>query len=101
MPNIVGMGSSQRRARLARHVLAGATSVMALSLITPAQAQTTAPSTSQAQDEEIIVTGIRGSLQRNLDAKRNASGVIEQISSEDIGKFPDSNVAASLQRLPG
>jgi TonB-dependent receptor len=101
MPNIVGMGSSQRRARLARHVLAGATSVMALSLVTPVQAQTTAPSTSQAQDEEIIVTGIRGSLQRNLDAKRNASGVIEQISSEDIGKFPDSNVAASLQRLPG
>ncbi|WP_294256948.1 TonB-dependent receptor [uncultured Sphingomonas sp.] len=74
---------------------------MVLGLVSPAQAQTAVPSTSQAQDEEIIVTGIRGSLQRNLDAKRNASGVIEQISSEDIGKFPDSNVAASLQRLPG
>src|SRR3546814_5553450 len=32
---------------------------------------------------------------------RNAAGVVDAISSEDIGKFPDSNVAASLQRLPG
>ncbi|HEY5806409.1 MAG TPA: TonB-dependent receptor, partial [Povalibacter sp.] len=51
--------------------------------------------------EEIIVTGIRGSLQRNLDIKRESTGVIDVISAEDIGKFPDSNVAASLQRVPG
>ncbi|WP_241557386.1 TonB-dependent receptor [Croceibacterium ferulae] len=50
---------------------------------------------------EIIVTGLRGSLQRNLDIKRESSGVVDVISAEDIGKFPDSNVAASLQRLPG
>ncbi|MDT8757719.1 TonB-dependent receptor [Sphingomonas psychrotolerans] len=56
---------------------------------------------TEAQQDEIVVTGIRGSLQRNLDAKREASGVVDVISSEDIGKFPDSNVAASLQRLPG
>ncbi|KRC82206.1 TonB-dependent receptor [Sphingomonas sp. Root241] len=56
---------------------------------------------TQAEQDEIVVTGIRGSLQRNLDAKREASGVVDVISSEDIGKFPDSNVAASLQRLPG
>src|SRR3546814_3499603 len=40
-------------------------------------------------------------LFRSLDIKRNAAGVVDAISSEDIGKFPDSNVAASLQRLPG
>jgi iron complex outermembrane receptor protein len=51
--------------------------------------------------EEIVVTGLIGSLQRNLDLKRQSSGVIDVISSEDIGKFPDSNVAASLQRVPG
>jgi len=62
-----------------------------------------APATglTEAEQDEIVVTGIRGSLQRNLDAKREASGVVDVISSEDIGKFPDSNVAASLQRLPG
>jgi TonB-dependent receptor len=65
---------------------------------TPA-AQAAPDDTSTAED--IIVTGIRGSLQRNLDIKRDAVGVLDAISAEDIGKFPDSNVAASLQRLPG
>ena len=50
---------------------------------------------------DIVVTGLRGSLQRNLDIKRTSVGVVDAISAEDIGKFPDSNVAASLQRLPG
>lgn len=58
-----------------------------------------APGTDAGPD--IVVTGLRGSLQRNLDIKRNAIGVVDAISAEDIGKFPDSNVAASLQRLPG
>jgi len=66
------------------------------------QTQAALPASSQQdQSSDIIVTGIIGSLQRNLNAKRNASGVVDVISSEDIGKFPDSNVAASLQRLPG
>ena len=66
----------------------------------PDAAKSNAPdSTNTAED--IIVTGIRGSLQRNLDIKRNAIGLVDAISAEDIGKFPDSNVAASLQRLPG
>lgn len=55
----------------------------------------------QAQTDEIVITGLRGSLQRNLDVKRTSPGVVDVISAEDIGKFPDSNVAASLQRLPG
>ena len=69
----------------------------------------TAPDVSQGntvqgsapQSDDIIVTGLRGSLQRNLDLKRTSSGVVDVISAEDIGKFPDSNVAAALQRLPG
>jgi len=82
--------------------LAAATSLIALAISGTAYAQTQdqAPPPN-APEEEIIVTGIRGSLQRNLDVKRDAAGVVDAISSEDIGKFPDSNVAASLQRLPG
>ncbi|WP_294203993.1 TonB-dependent receptor [uncultured Sphingomonas sp.] len=65
-------------------------------------AQNNSPSSSgEASEAEIIVTGLRNSLQRNLDIKRTATGVVDAISAEDIGKFPDSNVAASLQRLPG
>ena len=74
---------------------------MTLSAAASAQAPAAPADLQAAQDGDIVVTGIRGSLQRNLDVKRNAIGVVDAISSEDIGKFPDSNVAASLQRLPG
>ena len=64
-----------------------------------------APSVSLAQDdepiEEIITVGIRGSLQRSMDVKRGATGVVDAISAEDIGKFPDQNLAESLQRITG
>jgi TonB-dependent receptor len=52
-------------------------------------------------DEEILVTGIRASLQQSADIKRNAQGVVDAISAEDIGKFPDTNLAESLQRITG
>ncbi|NIB44199.1 TonB-dependent receptor [Pseudomaricurvus alkylphenolicus] len=51
--------------------------------------------------EEVTVTGILGSLKRAMDVKRDAVGVVDAIASEDIGKFPDQNVAESLQRIPG
>ncbi len=63
------------------------------------------PSVSVAQDdeviEEIVTTGIRGSLTRSMDIKRSSSGVVDAISAEDIGKFPDANLAESLQRITG
>ena len=51
--------------------------------------------------EEIVVTGIRGSLRKSLDIKRDSSAIVDAISSEDIGKFPDKNIAESLQRVSG
>ena len=86
-----------------RLLLATASSILALGAASAASAQdqTSTADDSAPASEEIIVTGIRGSLQRNLDIKREAIGVVDVISAEDIGKFPDSNVAASLQRLPG
>lgn len=51
--------------------------------------------------EEIIVTGIRGSLMRSMDIKRDAIGVVDAISAEDMGKFPDANLSESLQRITG
>lgn len=53
------------------------------------------------QEEELVVTGIRASLQRAMDIKRDAQGVVDAISAEDIGKFPDTNLAESLQRITG
>lgn len=86
--------------KISKRALASTSSLLALASAGTVLAQT-APSAAPGELEEVIVTGIRGSLQRNLDVKRDAIGVVDVISSEDIGKFPDSNVAASLQRVPG
>jgi len=51
--------------------------------------------------EEVIVTGIRGSLRQSIDVKRESNGVVDVLSAEDVGKFPDKNLAESLQRIPG
>lgn len=54
-----------------------------------------------ASVDEVTVTGIRGSLERSMEIKRNAKGVLDAISAEEMGKFPDSNLAESLQRITG
>lgn len=51
--------------------------------------------------EEVIVTGIRKSMRDNMNIKREAVGVVDAVTAEDIGKFPDTNLAESLQRIPG
>ena len=64
--------------------------------------QSYAAETIVDEDVEIIqVTGIRGSLQRSMDVKRDSSGIVDAISAEDMGKFPDTNLAESLQRITG
>ncbi len=67
------------------------------------QAQTASPTREPAAEEgnEIVVTGFRASLSAALDAKRVDGGIVDVIKSEDIGKFPDTNLAESLQRIPG
>lgn len=80
--------------------------VAALGFAAMAQAQDETDSTAaDAHDigvlEEVVVAGIRGSLQRSLDTKRKSDTHVDVISSEDIGKMPDKNIADSLQRVPG
>jgi TonB-dependent receptor len=59
------------------------------------------PALAQEPLEEIIVTGIRGSLTSSMNLKRDSQGVVDGIVAEDIGKFPDTNLAESLQRISG
>lgn len=51
--------------------------------------------------DEIIVTGFRQSLQAALNVKRQSVSAVDAIVAEDIAKFPDQNLAESLQRIPG
>ena len=60
-----------------------------------------AQANAQQLEEEVVVTGFRGSLQSSLNAKRNATGIVDAIFAEDIADFPDNNLAESLQRVPG
>jgi iron complex outermembrane recepter protein len=60
----------------------------------------TAPADDTAL-QEIVVTGIRQSVELSLETKRDATGITEVVTAEDIGKMPDKNVADSLARLPG
>jgi TonB-dependent receptor len=64
-------------------------------------AQTAAPTGGQDTVEEVIVTGFRSSLQKSLGLKKDAIVVRDSIVAEDIGKFPEANVAEALQRIPG
>src|SRR6187401_2158191 len=64
------------------------------------QAALAAEAESQELDE-VVVTGFRGSINSALSEKRNTTGSIDSIKSEDLGKFPDSNLAESMQRIPG
>lgn len=95
---------------------------MIVALATPAAAQTTtagdavstqntvAPdqqvtetvqSAASAEPEAVVVTGFRSSLASAINAKKRETAMIDTIVAEDIGKFPDSNLAESMQRVPG
>nr|WP_298120445.1 TonB-dependent receptor [uncultured Pseudoxanthomonas sp.] len=67
-----------------------------------AQQATTEQGGSAATDlDKVTVTGYRYSIEQSLDQKRNANAIVEVITAEDVGKFPDKNVADALQRVPG
>ncbi len=67
-----------------------------------AQAEPASAANGQARPiEEIVVVGIRQSLKRSMELKRARDGVVDAITAEDIGDFPDGNLAESLQRITG
>nr|WP_314446201.1 TonB-dependent receptor [uncultured Sphingomonas sp.] len=56
---------------------------------------------SNAADNTVVVTGIRRSLQRSRDIKRDSDVVVDSVSSDDISALPDRSVTEALQRIPG
>jgi TonB-dependent receptor len=88
-----------------RNELARAVGALCLAMATTAVAQEAAPAAASdgaATDlDQIVVRGYRQSLQYSTEAKREATGFIDAIFAEDIGKFPDTNIAESLTRIPG
>src|SRR6187549_7747 len=93
------MSRSDRSSYLLRRAISLALSGAALAL--PMQATAQEGQESSQELEEVVVTGFRGSLNTALGQKREATAAIDSIVAEDIGKFPDSNLAESMQRIPG
>src|SRR3546814_3004286 len=93
-------------------------SALLLALAPAVSAQVAAPDPQDQQEQQsgqtatagevepetldtIVVTGIRGSLISSMNLKRDSQGIVDGIVAEDIGKFPDTNLAESLQRISG
>jgi iron complex outermembrane receptor protein len=94
---------SHRNNTRARLLSGGALGVLAaLAFAGSANAQSAdAPPQEADEVEEIIVTGIRASIQNSIAAKARNTSIVEVITAEDIGKLPDVSIAESLARLPG
>ncbi|MFC4653765.1 TonB-dependent receptor [Rheinheimera marina] len=76
--------------------------VLGVGALAPAYAADDQAASKKEENVEVIaVTGIRGSLIKSMDTKRSSTGIVDAISAEDIGKFPDTNLAESLQRISG
>jgi iron complex outermembrane recepter protein len=78
-----------------------ATSTTVASSATAASADATAAGGNSPDLQEIVVTGIRASLEKSLELKRDATVVMDSINAEEMGRFPDADVADSLEHLPG
>jgi TonB-dependent receptor len=78
-----------------KNILSSSIAVAMIGSVTPAFAE------DGAIEEVIVEGGIRASLLKSIDRKRNATGVVDAITAEDMGKFPDTNLAESLQRITG
>jgi len=69
--------------------------------IGPAVTAADTPSTEGQEMDTVVVHGIRESLKRSLETKRDANAVVDAITAEDIGKFPSTNVAEAMSQIPG
>mgnify|MGYP000005150393 CR=1 FL=1 len=99
MERTMSVTKSRPLARLALGgLLCTGVSLLALSSAT---AQTAPAKPAAADDQVVVVKGVRGSQIRAVDVKKKAVAQVDAISAEDIGKLPDVTIADSLQRVPG
>ncbi|MGO2012799.1 MAG: TonB-dependent receptor [Pseudoalteromonas sp.] len=88
---------------MSNHILKKTQLATSLSLLLGVTTLPTLAAEAEKPDnlEVIQVTGFKGSIKESTQLKRYSAGVVDAISSEDIGKFPDTNLAESLQRITG
>lgn len=100
-----GFTSRERRTRLIVTASTGALAIAALLNTPVAFAQESTPTdgapNAGSSEDVVVVTGFRESLEAGIGAKRQSNQVVDVITAEEFGKFPDQNVAESIQRITG
>src|SRR6202162_317104 len=87
--------------RYMKRIALAVKSALGLVMLVPPGLTFAATASDSSPLDEIAVVGIRKSVEQSIDAKRDSTELTEVVTSEDIGKMPDKNVADSLARLPG
>ena len=98
--------------QLKRNLLSVALATAAMMMAAQASAQDAQPDAQDAPAsakkkgdaknlDTVVVTGIRGGIERAIDIKKESTSIVEAVSAEDIGKLPDVSIAESIARLPG
>lgn len=85
----------------ARQIASAAPVALAAQAAEPQPAGPARAAEPEPEPQPIVVTGLRGSLDNARSIKRASSGIVDAISTKDIGKLPDANLAESLQRVSG
>ena len=99
---VASRSAARRMAIMGAALLAGS-AWPALAQTSTTASDTPAPAAQNVPEDEqsIVVTGYRASLASSTNAKKNSVGFTDSIFAEDIGKFPDTNIAESFNRIPG
>src|ERR1700733_12435278 len=87
--------------RVVHAICVGGASPLSLTAVSMPSFAADAAASSSDELGEIVVTGLRASLQKSLASKRASGGIADASSAEDIGKSPDSNPATAMERIPG
>ena len=87
--------------RLAALMLASASSAAMAQTQSSADTSTSDTAAANRASQDIVVVGIRGSLDKSVEIKRDASVVLDSVNATELGRFPDSDVADSLQHITG
>ena len=87
--------------KLNRTPIASAVALALMGSVLPAASQQTPATANAASLGNVVVTGIRGSIESSIAIKKNSDSIVEVVTAEDIGKLPDTSIAESLARLPG
>lgn len=102
----MAMVSIRARARARALLLAGVSIAAALAVV-PARAQDGAPAPAdtpeaeQSQEDRIVVTGIRETIQTSIQSKRNADAIVDAVSSKEIGELPGQSVGEVIATITG